>query len=166
VKEPVLTKNFMHGCTKATRSITFEALAFCEAFFSQRSPLDKVDARHGAIGAEVKMVGNCAADKGVERYLFALECLWQQEQRGKVVQAAKPALFAAADRAKLNHTVLSMSNCGNTSLRLFGIGSEVADGFGIGIGIGHIIEDEGIQFCASSKHRQTSKFVSVRSLVS
>jgi carnitine O-acetyltransferase len=155
VYEPVLTKRFLHGRTEAARSMTVEALAFCESFFSQRSPLDKIEALRGAIGAQVKMVRNCAAGKGVERHLFALECLWQQEQRGKVSQAAKPALFVDAGWAKLNHTVLSTSNCGNPSLRLFGFGPVVADGFGIG----YIIKDEGIQFCASSKHRQTARYL-------
>ncbi|KAB8303812.1 hypothetical protein EYC80_005186 [Monilinia laxa] len=56
---------------------------------------------------------------------------------------------------KLNTTVLSTSNCGNPSLRQFGFGPTSGDGFGIG----YIIKDEGISICASSKHRQTKRFV-------
>lgn len=155
VYEPVLTKRFLHGRTEAARSMTTEALSFVEAFFSPTSPLDKIEALRNAINAQVKMVRNCAAGKGVERHLFALECLWQAEQKGAVQQAAKPALFADPAWGKLNHTILSTSNCGNPSLRLFGFGPVVADGFGIG----YIIKDEGIQFCASSKHRQTSRYL-------
>ena len=51
--------------------------------------------------------------------------------------------------------MLSTSNCGNPSLRLFGFGPVVSDGFGIG----YIIKDEGIQFCAASQHRQTDRYL-------
>jgi hypothetical protein len=65
-----------------------------------------------------------------------------------------PDFFTCAAYNKLNHTVLSTSNCGNPSLRLFGFGPVVQDGFGIG----YIIRDNGIQYSISSKHRQTERF--------
>lgn len=69
--------------------------------------------------------------------------------------AAVPALFADGGWDRLNTTILSTSNCGNPSLRQFGFGPTSGDGFGIG----YIIKDEGINICASSKHRQTRRFV-------
>jgi carnitine O-acetyltransferase len=66
-----------------------------------------------------------------------------------------PLLFADAGWDKINNTILSTSNCGNPSLRHFGFGPTTGDGFGIG----YIIKDEGISICASSKHRQTKRFV-------
>lgn len=66
-----------------------------------------------------------------------------------------PLLFADAGWDKLNTTILSTSNCGNPSLRQFGFGPTSGEGFGIG----YIIKDEGISICASSKHRQTKRFV-------
>jgi len=66
-----------------------------------------------------------------------------------------PALFGDAGWDKINSTVLSTSNCGNPSLRHFGFGPTSGDGFGIG----YIIKDESIAICASSKHRQTGRFV-------
>jgi carnitine O-acetyltransferase len=66
-----------------------------------------------------------------------------------------PLLFTDAGWDKLNNTILSTSNCGNPSLRHFGFGPTSGDGFGIG----YIIKDEGISICASSKHRQTKRFV-------
>lgn len=66
-----------------------------------------------------------------------------------------PLLFADGGWDKLNNTILSTSNCGNPSLRHFGFGPTSGDGFGIG----YIIKDEGISICASSKHRQTKRFV-------
>lgn len=71
------------------------------------------------------------------------------------VQHSMPALFADAGWDRLNTTILSTSNCGNPSLRQFGFGPTSGDGFGIG----YIIKDGSISICASSKHRQTSRFI-------
>lgn len=66
-----------------------------------------------------------------------------------------PALFSDPGWEKINNTVLSTSNCGNPSLRHFGFGPVSADGFGIG----YIIKEDSISICASSKHRQTQRFI-------
>lgn len=66
-----------------------------------------------------------------------------------------PALFADPGWDKINNTILSTSNCGNPSLRQFGFGPTSGDGFGIG----YIIKEDSISICASSKHRQTRRFV-------
>ncbi|KZZ97378.1 carnitine acetyl transferase [Moelleriella libera RCEF 2490] len=66
-----------------------------------------------------------------------------------------PYIFADGGWDKLNTTVLSTSNCGNPCLRQFGFGPTSGDGFGIG----YIIKDDSISICASSKHRQTKRFV-------
>ncbi|RMZ91342.1 hypothetical protein DV736_g1421, partial [Chaetothyriales sp. CBS 134916] len=66
-----------------------------------------------------------------------------------------PALFSDPGWEKMNNTVLSTSNCGNPSLRHFGFGPVSGDGFGIG----YIVKDESISVCASSKHRQTKRFI-------
>ncbi|PYH87026.1 carnitine acetyl transferase [Aspergillus uvarum CBS 121591] len=66
-----------------------------------------------------------------------------------------PAIFSDAGWDKINTTVLSTSNCGNPCLRHFGFGPTSADGFGIG----YIIKDDTISFCASSKHRQTQRLM-------
>jgi len=69
--------------------------------------------------------------------------------------AHTPAIFQDAAWDKLNTTILSTSNCGNPSLRLFGFGPTSADGFGLG----YIIKDDSISICCSSKHRQTKRFI-------
>lgn len=66
-----------------------------------------------------------------------------------------PALFSDAGWERSNTTILSTSNCGNPSLRHFGFGPVSADGFGIG----YIIKEDSISVCASSKHRQTRRFM-------
>ncbi|KAJ4582349.1 carnitine O-acetyltransferase yat1 [Exophiala dermatitidis] len=74
---------------------------------------------------------------------------------GPQFQQHMPALFADPGWEKINNTILSTSNCGNPSLRHFGFGPVSGDGFGIG----YIIKDDSISVCASSKHRQTRRFV-------
>jgi carnitine O-acetyltransferase len=71
------------------------------------------------------------------------------------VQHTMPSLFADGGWDKINTTILSTSNCGNPSLRQFGFGPTSADGFGIG----YIIKDGSISICASSKHRQTKRYI-------
>jgi carnitine O-acetyltransferase len=71
------------------------------------------------------------------------------------VQHTMPSLFADSGWDKINTTILSTSNCGNPSLRQFGFGPTSADGFGIG----YIIKDGSISICASSKHRQTKRYI-------
>ncbi|PMD56459.1 uncharacterized protein K444DRAFT_645161 [Hyaloscypha bicolor E] len=66
-----------------------------------------------------------------------------------------PLLFADGGWDKLNNTIISTSNCGNPSLRHFGFGPTTGEGFGIG----YIIKEDGLSICASSKHRQTKRFV-------
>ena len=66
-----------------------------------------------------------------------------------------PALFADSGWDKINNTIISTSNCGNPALRHFGFGPSSGDGFGIG----YIIKDDSVSICASSKHRQTKRFI-------
>ena len=66
-----------------------------------------------------------------------------------------PALFSDSGWEKINNTIISTSNCGNPALRQFGFGPTSADGFGIG----YIIKDDSVSICASSKHRQTKRFI-------
>ena len=66
-----------------------------------------------------------------------------------------PSIFSDPGYDKLNNTILSTSNCGNPALRHFGFGPTSAEGFGIG----YIIKDGSISICASSKHRQTKRYM-------
>ncbi|CAK7908775.1 putative mitochondrial carnitine O-acetyltransferase [[Candida] anglica] len=66
-----------------------------------------------------------------------------------------PSIFADAGWDRLNNTIISTSNCGNPSLRLFGFGPVSANGFGLA----YIIKDDSISICAASKHRQTERFL-------
>jgi carnitine O-acetyltransferase len=74
---------------------------------------------------------------------------------GHHTTAQMPALFADHGWDTMNNTIMSTSNCGNPALRQFGFGPSSGDGFGIG----YIIKDDSISVCASSKHRQTKRYI-------
>ncbi|KAL7533601.1 hypothetical protein ACHAXR_008577 [Thalassiosira sp. AJA248-18] len=147
--EPVLTKAFYHGRTEAMRTATTEAATFCRMFLdSVATNEEKLEALRVATHKHSAGIKLAASGKGLERHLFALMKI--AEKNG----IPTPDFFSSKAFEKLNHTVLSTSNCGNPSLRLFGFGPVVQDGFGIG----YIIRDSGLQYSISSKHRQTERY--------
>lgn len=132
------------------RSTTVQARRLCEIWCNGKStPEEKAEALRLATKEHSRLVRESAGGKGVDRHLFALKCIAQK--RGDPT----PALFNSDAWKTLNHTILSTSNCGNPSLRLFGFGPVVADGFGVG----YIIKDYGISYAVASKHRQTTRYV-------
>jgi len=155
VYESVLTKNFLHGRTEAMRTATPQAASFCRTFCdSFATKEEKLSQLRIAIAEHSRLVKEASSGKGVDRHLFALKCI------AKKHSLPLPPFFQCDAYQKLNHCILSTSNCGNPSLRLFGFGPVVQDGFGIG----YIIRDFGLQFSISSKHRQTKRFVNMFNL--
>ncbi|KAF2156146.1 acyltransferase ChoActase/COT/CPT [Myriangium duriaei CBS 260.36] len=187
VYEPAMTKVFFHGRTEAIRSVTNESSNFVKTFWGENPAHDKINALRKACERHTAITKECAKAMGQDRHLYALFCVWQRSlvdtdylasggsssvgtaspttslspsldvdtSPSRRTQHAMPALFADAGWDKLNTTVLSTSNCGNPSLRHFGFGPTSGDGFGIG----YIIKDGSVSICASSKHRQTKRFV-------
>eukprot|EP00301_Raphidiophrys_heterophryoidea_P007125 c12803_g1_i1.p1 GENE.c12803_g1_i1~~c12803_g1_i1.p1 ORF type:complete len:741 (-),score=205.48 c12803_g1_i1:689-2911(-) len=151
--EPVQTKNFLHGRTEAMRALSTEAKEFCRAFIDEsRSATDKVALLRKATEAHSQRIKEMSQGNGFERHLFALKGL--AETRGLPV----PEFFqTSVGWKRLNHTILSTSNCGNPALRLFGFGPVVSDGFGIG----YIIKEDEFTFVITSHHRQTQRFVTM-----
>jgi hypothetical protein len=119
---------------------------FCDKAMDTKA---KEAALRTATRVHSQLVKECARGKGVDRHLFALKCI--AERGGENIP-----FFESKGWKVLNYTILSTSNCGNPSLRLFGFGPVVPDGFGIG----YIIKDRSIYFSISSKHRQTSRYAS------
>jgi hypothetical protein len=132
------------------RSATPQAKELCRVWRNKQSTqTDKLNALHIATLEHTRLVRESANGMGVDRHLFALKCLAARKGMNT------PKFFESAAWKTLNHTILSTSNCGNPSLRLFGFGPVVPDGFGIG----YIIKNDGISYSVCSKHRQTRRFV-------
>ncbi|KAI5956150.1 YAT1 [Candida margitis] len=168
--EPAMTKHFFHGRTEAVRTVSKESNEFVHTYFdrnaSTKEKLTKLGEACKAHSVQTRFASN---GEGVDRHLYALNCLWarllKQYQQGVLNDvygsaipeyvSSLPPIFADAGWGKLNDAILSTSNCGNPALRLFGFGPVSANGFGIG----YIIRDDSISFCVASKHRQTKRFL-------
>ena len=138
--EPAMTKAFLHGRTEAIRPVSTESVEFVKLFWTDAPGVEKLESLRKAIDAQVSLTKTCSKGLGQDRHLYALQCIWQKDQLGKVNEDKIPSIYKDSGWQTLNHTVISTSNCGNPALRLFGFGPVVADGFGIG----YIIKEEGI----------------------
>lgn len=148
--EPAMTKAFYHGRTEAIRGATQQAKELCQIWCtSDATKEEKLDALRKATAEHSRLTKESSMGKGIDRHLYALKCLSSR------LGMPTPKFFESRAWKVLNHTVLSTSNCGNPSLRLFGFGPVVPDGFGIG----YIIKENGISYSVSSKHRQTRRYV-------
>lgn len=118
--EPVLTKPFYHGRTEAMRGSTPQAKKLCETWCNaQATKVEKLEALRIATKEHSRLVRECASGKGVDRHLFALMSIAERNN------LPLPTFFQSKAWKTLNHTILSTSNCGNPSLRLFGFGPVV-----------------------------------------
>ena len=110
--EPVLTKGFYHGRTEAMRTATEKAATFCKTWTNpSASDEQKLEALREATVYHSAGIKNALTGKGIERHLFALKCIADKNN------IPTPAFFSSKAYGKLNHTILSTSNCGNPSLR-------------------------------------------------
>ena len=150
--ESVQTKMFALGRTEAGRTATPQALAYCKAFQNERiSAGEKIQKLNEALRTHSSVTRAASKGQGVDRLLFAMKCLHEKLHPDEPL----PTLFQDRSWEVLQRTILSTSNCGNPSLRLFGFGPVSANGFGIG----YIIKDDSINLCVTSKHRQTNRFI-------
>ncbi|KAG7859403.1 hypothetical protein KL939_002303 [Ogataea angusta] len=177
--EPAMTKQFLHGRTEAIRTVSLQSNEFVTKFLDDNvSVRDKVQLLKDACNAHSARTKQCSQGLGQDRHLYALFCIWKRyysdESLGETSDSDDentlsdtrdplkdvslreiPSIFADAGWDKLNNTIISTSNCGNPSLKLFGFGPVSPNGFGLG----YIIKDNSITICASSKHRQTQRFL-------
>ncbi|KAJ8099421.1 Choline/Carnitine o-acyltransferase-domain-containing protein [Lipomyces tetrasporus] len=176
--EPAMTKYFLHGRTEAIRTVSEESVAFVRKFCEDAPPKMKLEHLRRACEKHVQTTKLCAQGLGQDRHLYALYCMHQRcmeedlsplpgtaddlpstadssESPKSTTGLELPLIFTDRGWDKLNTTIISTSNCGNPSLRLFGFGPTSQDG----LGIGYIIKPDSISICASSKHRQTHRFL-------
>jgi carnitine O-acetyltransferase len=171
--ETIMTKAFFHGRTEAGFIVSHASKALCEAFNASSSQESLHLLLKAALDAHVDTVRKASQGRGI-RTLFALKSLLhleqqeQQEQQGErqlgpdgtgreAAQGggADVGIFSDVGWRRLNHNILSTSNCGNPALRMFGFGAVQQDGFGVG----YIIKDDNVQFCVSSYNRQTERLI-------
>lgn len=173
--EPAMTKQFLHGRTEAIRTVSMESNLFVRRFFEDVPGAEKLELLRAACARHTETTKMCSQGLGQDRHLYALFCIWRRylaeqdnledhhsdstignniENDSKITKEI-PSIFADSGWDKLNNSVISTSNCGNPSLRVFGFGPTASNGFGIA----YIIKGGSLNICVSSKHRQTQRFV-------
>jgi len=168
-----MTKAYLHGRTEAIRSVQTESVDFIKAYYSEATASQKVAALRKACERHVHLTKEAAQGMGQDRHLYALYCLLRREldanqstledgvakldvnDKPEATFTKMPKIFSDPGWRTLNTSILSTSNCGNPALRLFGFGPVAADGYGMG----YIIKEDRLSFCASSKHLQTPRFL-------
>lgn len=164
--EPAMTKQFLHGRTESIRTVSMESLAFVRKFCEDVPPSQKIEFLRKACEKHTARTAKCSKGLGQDRHLYALFCIWkrylEEVDEGSAHSdssdddlSSMPSIFADSGWEKLGNAILSTSNCGNPSLKLFGFGPTSPDGYGLG----YIIKANSITVCASSKHRQTRRFL-------
>ena len=94
------------------RTATEKAAIFCKTWCDPRATNEeKLNALRVATQCHSAGVKLASQGKGVDRHLFALKCI--ADKNG----IPAPDFFSSDAYKKLNHTILSTSNCGNPSLR-------------------------------------------------
>lgn len=102
------------------RGATPQAKELCELWVNEyASEADKLEALRIATKEHSRLVKLCASGMGIDRHLFGLRCIAERNN------LPMPSLFTSEAWKRLNHIVLSTSNCGNPSLCLFGFGPVV-----------------------------------------
>jgi carnitine O-acetyltransferase len=110
--EPVLTKAFYHGRTEAMRTATEKAALFCKKWLDPSATNEeKLEALRVATQYHSAGIKLASTGQGIERHLFALKCI--ADKNG----IPTPDFFSSEAYTRLNHTILSTSNCGNPSLK-------------------------------------------------
>ena len=121
--ESVSTKAYFHGRTEAGRMCTTGS-RLCEGALQEDFGCEDAALQRSNQGTFVHCK-TLLPREGVDRHLFALNAMCREH-------GVKVLLFLEGHAyKKLTTSILSTSNCGNPSLRLFGFGPVVSMGFGM-----------------------------------
>ena len=166
--EAASTRSFFHGRTEVVRSATPEVALFCKTLEStsvtHRAAGQKLPTQlrllREAVLAHVAYMKEAKTAQGyvvifshfnppifdrVDRHLLGLRMTY--EDNIDLFDFELPAIFKGKGYRKSSHWNLSTSHCGSSSLRMFGFGPVVNDGFGVG----YMIKNNGISFNVTGK---------------
>jgi len=147
--ESASTSAFKHGRTECIRSATNESTECAKIFFNPNSTKkQKEDSLRLAASAHNQLLRDAVQGKGVDRHLFALRKLAEEEN--KVLD-----IFKDISYQKMGENILSTSTLQSNYLAGGGFGPVHPQGFGIG----YYVRDNDIAFAISSYRKDTSQFV-------
>eukprot|EP00754_Rhynchopus_humris_P041630 Rhum_TRINITY_DN25180_c0_g1::Rhum_TRINITY_DN25180_c0_g1_i1::g.181418::m.181418/K00624/E2.3.1.7; carnitine O-acetyltransferase len=156
--EAASTRSYFHGRTEVVRAATPEVSSFCKSLdttcLTDRVAGQKLPTQlrllRAAVGAHVEYMREAKVANGVDRHLLGLRMIY--EENPEAFGFELPDLFKGRGYRKSSHWNLSTSHCGSSSLRLFGFGPVVADGFGVG----YMIKNDSVSFNITAKYSDRS----------
>eukprot|EP00924_Labyrinthula_sp_SR-Ha-C_P016967 maker-scaffold_6-snap-gene-20.57-mRNA-1 protein AED:0.03 eAED:0.03 QI:59/0.8/0.83/1/1/1/6/35/637 len=145
VYEACAMKSYFHGRTETIRSSTAESLKFCEAVIGNKGTREeraelflKACKTHIDVAKGAKSTSG--PYQGVDRHLYALKCLAEEEG------LSTPQIFTDPSYNLSSNWILSTSNVTTPFFDLFGFGAVTANGYGIG----YQTLDDVLPFCITS----------------
>lgn len=187
--EPAMTKQFLHGRTEAIRTVSNESNLFVRKFFENIPAQEKFDLLKKACLKHTQRTRESSSGLGVDRYLYALFCIWQKYVASNNNEDDDEEDFNDGDSEK----TLYNSSHGKTSeigdlddlprelpsifansgwdklnssvLSTSNCGNPALRLFGFGptasngFGFAYIIKSDSVTIAACSKHRQTRRVI-------
>lgn len=143
--EAAQTRQFLHGRTETTRSVSLASQVFCDAMISSDASFErKRDLLHQAVDGHVKYIKKTIQGRGVDRHFYGLQMLLQDEE--KTPDLFQHPAFAGSKRWRMTtSTVPKVAP---------GFGNVEADGVGIGY---DVLDDQCIFNVAAEKETGFAK---------
>merc|ERR1712157_433888 len=106
-----------------------EIKKFVQSFQDENESKEKkLELLQEALKRQKTMISMCQSGKGVDRHLGGLAYMQMLDEKN----IKMPEFFSSKAYKTLKSDILSTSNCGNPSLRMFGFGPVCEYGFGVG----------------------------------
>lgn len=172
--EPITTRKFRDARTELITVQDEDTARLVKLFISDAKPAEKLRGFRQAVQSHRDRVHNAMLGRGFERHVWALVHVIKRPRSVEYLNEVNrlvPNLAPIPELASLPNLhipflshpsieritspELLVSNCGNAALRFFGIPPAHDQGFGIG----YIIHRDKVCITASSKHRQTDRFL-------
>lgn len=153
--EPVAVRFFNQGRTECTRPVNLDVVKFVEAYQNsideENTLSDSVksnlkDMALSACGSHIERIKMCQKGQGIERHLTGLMAMYDIFGKELGIEN-KPKIFETDGYKLLKHDKISTSGLGYESVKVFGFGPVVEDGFGVG----YSIKKDSISVCLSTK---------------
>ncbi|GAA6063739.1 hypothetical protein JCM10212_000778 [Sporobolomyces blumeae] len=141
--ESAQTRKYRLGRTEVIRSTTNEALAWYKSMEdSSRSNVERLDLFRKAAAKHIKLAGEAADGRGVDRHLFGLKKLLKE---GEEV----PKLYTDPTFSQSNNWILSTSQLSSEYFDGWGYGEVVDEGYGLS----YSVNNRTLRFIITSMNR-------------
>ncbi|GAA5933788.1 hypothetical protein JCM1841_002124 [Sporobolomyces salmonicolor] len=141
--ESAQTRKYRLGRTEVIRSTTSEALEWYKSMENpQRSDVERLELFRKAAAKHIKLAGEAADGRGVDRHLFGLKKLLKEGEE-------LPALYTDPTFAQSSNWILSTSQLSSEYFDGWGYGEVVDEGYGLA----YSVNNRTLRFTITSMNR-------------